>query len=169
MDQPLNKDQLIQGPNSVNPKTPFNPQHPSDTDHFDLSSYNPQNQNPVTTTSKKPQLGKQIAKSPKISPENLSAKLKRKSFGPELDQLAKRLKNVVMGSEQVYFDPILASFIPCSRLESFILDERKEVVNHGELHPKHFLPSNPMVFDYVFSNSVSTAEEAGLTMPLNLP
>ena len=99
VDQRLNKDQLIQGPNSANPKTPFNPQHSSDTDHFDLSSHNPQNQNHVTTTSKKPQLGKQIAKSPKISPENLPVKLKRKSFGPELDQLAKRLKNAVTGSE----------------------------------------------------------------------
>ena len=121
VDQRLNKDQLIQGPNPSSPKTPFNPQHPSDTDHSDLSSHNPQNQNPVTTTSKKPQLRKKRAELPKISPENLSAKLKRKSSGSELDQLAKRLKNAVTGSKQVYFDPISASFIPCSRLESFIL------------------------------------------------
>ena len=113
MDQPSNKDQLIQGLNPSSPKTPLNPQHPSDIDHSDLSSHNPQNQNPVTTTSKKPQLGKKRAELPKISPKNLSTKLKRKSSSPELDQFAKRLKNAVTGSEQVYFDPISTSFIPC--------------------------------------------------------
>ncbi|KAL0006983.1 hypothetical protein SO802_008485 [Lithocarpus litseifolius] len=128
-DPPLSKDQVSHGPNLVSPKIFPNPHHSSVINHPDLSAQNPQNQNSFATSSKIASSETQFAKPSHTFLENLSTKLKRKKSRPELDQLPKRLKNAVTGSEQLYFDPISASFVPYSRLESFILEERKEVEN----------------------------------------
>ena len=83
----------------------------------------------------------------------------------ELEQFSKRLKKAVEGPEPVYFDPATVSFIPESRLELFILEERRKTENHGELYSTPY-PSFCSVGN-VFENfsSVNMAEEAGLIMP----
>ena len=86
-----------------------------------------------------------------------------------LDHFSKRLRIAVNGSKTIYFDLSSASFIPSSKLESFMLEERNDAKNHGELLLKPILPFIPMVFDCVFSNSVNMAEEAGFIMPPKLP
>ena len=82
-----------------------------------------------------------------------------------LDHLSKRLRTAVKGSELIYFDPSSASLIPSSNLESFLLEERNDTENHGELLLKPILPFISMDSYCVFSNSVNMAEEAGLIMP----
>jgi len=50
-----------------------------------------------------------------------------------------------------------------------MLEERRKAENHGELHPDPSPLSTLMVSDYFCSNSVSTAEEAGLIKPPTSP
>ena len=95
--------------------------------------------------------------------------IKRKIAKLVLDHFSKRLRIAVNGSKTIYFDPSSASFIPSSKLESFMLEERNDAKNHGELLLKPILPFIPMVFDCVFSNFVNMAEEAGFIMPPKLP
>ena len=87
----------------------------------------------------------------------------------ELEQFSKRLKKAVEGPEPVYFDPATVSFIPESRLELFILEDRRKTENHGELystpHPSFCSVGN--VSENFSSDNM--AEEAGLIMPPTSP
>nr|POE78759.1 hypothetical protein CFP56_65080 [Quercus suber] len=78
------------------------------------------------------------------SSKTLSINLKRKIPRPSFDLFAKRLRKAVTAIEPVYFDPSTATLILRSRLEDFILDERKKAENHGELHPDPYPYSTPM-------------------------
>ena len=99
---------------------------------------------------------------PPSSPQPQPNALKRKVARPTLDQFSKRLRKAVEGPEPVYFDPATVFFIPKSMLEFFILEERRKIENHGELHST-FYPSSCFV-GTVCENSSSDnmAEEAGL-------
>lgn len=169
---PPSKEQLYQDPNPISLKTTPNPQQPPNTDHSNLISQNPQNQNTPTIVSEDASLETDTSLAIKPSQFLTEAKtinLKRKTSKPVLDHFSKRLRIAVKGLEPIYFDPSSASFSSSSRLESFMLEERNDAENHGELLLKPILPFIPMVSDCVFSNTINTVEKVGLIMPLKSP
>lgn len=77
----------------------------------------------------------------------------------------------------MYFDPVSATLIPQSRLEYFILDERKNSTNHGE-YPSVHKQSPPLesvnlsytsVTDIVVPSIDYMAEEVDLIKPPTSP
>ena len=147
--------------------------------HFDQTSLIHLNQSPLTTFKKKIPTATQHQKATKLHPpllEPQATNQKRKVPKTEVESFTKKLRNVVEGAEPVYFDPITVSFIPRSKLESFILEERKKFENHGESQFNPHLLCFPLVLDtaistlvFAFFSSDSMAEEAGLIMPPTSP
>ena len=107
--------------------------------------------------------------------------LKRKVTKQEVEQIAKRLRKAVTGSEPIYFDPETATIIPRSRIEHFILRQGHNPGNseyYSEHAPINVVPDCPAptsphthsTFENDFSLiSSSMAEEAGLNMPPTSP
>ena len=169
---PPSKEQLYHDQNPISPKTTPNPQQLPNTNHSILITQNPQNQNTFTIVSEDASIKTHTLPSTKpfqFLTEAKTTSLKRKTSKPMLDHSSKSLRTAVKGSEPIYFDPSSASFVPGSKLESFMLEERNDEENHGEFLLKPILPFIPMVSNYVFSDTVKTAEEAGLIMPPKSP
>ena len=169
---PPSKEQLYHDLNPISPKTTPNPQQLPNTDHSNLITQNAQNQNTLTIVSEDASIKTHTSPSTKpfrFLTEAKTTSLKRKTSKPVLDHSSKRLRTAVKGSEPIYFDPSSASFISSSRLESFMVEERNDAKNHGELLLKPILPFIPMVSNCVFSDTVKTAEEASLIMPPKSP
>ena len=108
--------------------------------------------------------------------------LKRKITNQELAHFAKRLKKTINESEVVYFDSQTETFIPLSRLEYFILEERDKpnTIYSPKIRGKPLKSRTRNVSAISTSITVSPkldsssffvpmAEEAGLIKPLTSP
>ena len=157
------------GPSLKSPKTTSTPCNQIKSDHPDLSTQNQNSVPPPRNNLATFPLPHITTVNPPPSPQPQPNVLKRKVARPELDLFSKRLRKAVEGPEPVYFDPDTLSFIPESRLESFILEERRKTENHGEFHSA-FYPSSCSAGTALENvSSVTMAEEAGLIMPPTSP
>ena len=137
--------QLTLGPNPVSPKTANNPSKSYSMNHFDQTSLIHLNQSPLTTFKKKIPTATQHQKATKLHPplsEPQATNQKRKVPRTEVESFTKRLRNAVEEAEPVYFDPITVSFIPRSKLESFIWRKERSL--------KTMVSSNLTLISYLF-------------------
>ena len=105
----------------------------------------------------------------------LNPSLKRKVTKQELENVAKRVKIAIHALEAVFFNRVIVTSIPKSRVDHFILEEKQNSSNQctpdfqGEyLEAKKSQSAIPIVANSCYL-ATSIAEEVGLIKPPTYP